>query len=467
MRRFCSPSPTELILFVPCTPPARSYSSRWFAASVAASASVWVILTGLPALAENQRRRTPNEAASRAGLSVLQSLRADFDGDGAEEVIAACEDDEGIRLCVFGEDEKGSILRTTLPPARGTKLHRIEAKDFHSGRPGTDIWLEVYDETPDEKVTRVRIYTGAPAPLEIFESAIYRAKSEAERGPWEQPDVIRYGDAQPGWYFQDVDGDGILEIFVRRRPQVIEVPRDGVGQTRLLTGVREAMFRWESGAEGGRYLPSGKEHFRDFLPPYPLENATGSSAFVPPQQLNELKSEALARVVQSASGGPGDGGQTPQSPPNEEVSKLDFSPFYRHAIDGDLNTAWIENDSKGPGLGEWLEVQLASPQPIRMVRVVGGCTRDSNTYRRHNRPERYELRLDDGAPITVDEGDPKREARGMEALMLVPVQNRKYAQQALIFFDGKTQAQRIRLSLVDSKRGGRANQTCISEISVH
>jgi hypothetical protein len=51
--------------------------------------------------------------------------------------------------------------------------------------------------------------------------------------------------------------------------------------------------------------------------------------------------------------------------------------------------------------------------------------------------------------------------------MLVPVQNRKYARQALIFFDGKTEAQRIRLSLVDSKRGGRANQTCISEISVH
>lgn len=437
-------------------------------AAIALWAAV-VSLTPVPAAAETQRR-TPNDAASQAGLSLLRSLRTDFDGDGKEEVIAACEDDAGIRVCIFGENEKGSVLRATLPPARGTQLHRIEAKDFHSGRPGADIWLEVYDETPDEKVKRVRIYAGVPEPHEIFESSIYRAKRKSERGVWEQPDVIRYGDAQPGWYFQDNDNDGILEIFVRRRPQLLEVPRAGVGQTRLLTGVREAMFRWEPRPDGGRYVPSGKEHFRDFLPAYPLRAATGSSAFVPAQQLNEMKAAALTRAVQTL----GQSAPEAAAPAREaaatkedEDSMLDFSPFYRNAIDGDLDTAWIENDTKGPGLGEWLEVQLEAPQPIRMVRVVGGCTRDAKTYRVHNRPERYELRLDDGAPITVDEADPQRAAQGLEGMMLVPVQNRKYAQQALIFFDGKTEAQRVRLSLVDSKRGGRANHTCISEISVH
>ena len=418
-----------------------------------------------PAARSEAPLKTPNEAASQAGLSLLRSLRADFDGDGREEVIAACQDDSGIRVCIFTENEKGAVLAQTLPPARGAKLHRIEAKDFHAERPGSDIWLEVYDETPDEKVKRVRIYAGVPKAHEIFESSIYRAKRSSERGQWEQPGVIRYGDAQPGWYFQDVDGDGVLEIFVRRRPQLLEVPRADAGRARLLTGVREAVFRWDPKAGGGRYVPSAKEHFRDFLPAYALQGATGSSAFVPANQLNEMKTEALAKAVQAIGSGSASADAGAQTPEKESV--LDFTPFYQHAIDGDLNTAWIENDSKGAGLGEWLEVQLTSPKPIRMVRVVGGCTKDAKTYKKHNRPERYEIRLDDGAPITVDEADPKRPSYGMEAVMLVPVQNRKYARQALIFFDGKTEAQRIRLSLVDSKRGGRANQTCISEISVH
>lgn len=450
-----------MIVFLPAPLFAAAKSSR----SHVAAFPLWAMLLtsfAYPAWGEAPRK-TPDEAASQAGLTLLRSLRADFDGDGKEEVIAACKDDSGIRVCIFSENEAGAVLAQTLPPARGSKLHRIEAKDFHAERPGTDIWLEVYDETPDEKVKRVRIYAGVPQAREIFESSIYRAKRSAERGQWEQPGVIRYGDAQPGWYFQDVDGDGVLEIFVRRRPQLLEVPRADAERARLLTGVREAVFRWEAKRNGGQYVPSAKEHFRDFLPAYPLQGATASSAFVPAQQLNEMKSEALAKVVQTVGNAETDAGASSGG----EESVLDFTPFYQHAIDGDLNTAWIENDAKGAGLGEWLEVQLEAPKPIRMVRVVGGCTKDAKTYRKHNRPERYEIRLDDGAPITVDEADPKRPSYGMEAVMLVPVQNRKYASQALIFFDGKTEAQRIRLSLVDSKRGGRANQTCISEISVH
>lgn len=400
-------------------------------------------------------KRTPNDAAKKEGLELLRSLAADFDGDGKSETLGVCEGQRGLRLCVFGENDAGAILKESLPWAGGTKLKDFEAKELNPKLPGQEIILELYDETPDEKVKRVRVYSGYPKPREIFTSVIFRPKNESERAEWEQDDVVKYGDARAGWYFWDEDGDGVSEIFVRRRAQLIKVPRRD-GAARLLTGVREAVYAWADDARGGAYKEIEKDRFRDFLPALEIARTTGSAAWVPPKQLENLQSEALAKAVYAATDG---------KPVKSDI-KIDFSPFFAHATDKDLATAWIENE-KGHGDGEWIEIELSEVAPIHMVRVVGGCAEDKRSFRQHNVPERFELRFDTGERALVDLKDPKRPDRPAVAILQIPVKDRPFAKQALVFFDGKVRSKKVRLTLDAVKRQGRANRTCISEVSVH
>jgi hypothetical protein len=50
---------------------------------------------------------------------------------------------------------------------------------------------------------------------------------------------------------------------------------------------------------------------------------------------------------------------------------------------------------------------------------------------------------------------------------LVKIPDRPFAKTTLIFFDGKTEAQKVRITLDKAIKQGKGNLTCISEISVH
>lgn len=421
-------------------------------------AVIALVCAGLPAGARAEGEvRTPNDAAQQAGLDLVRSLGVDFDGDGQVDTLGACRGQRGLKLCVFGRDAGGAVLRLALPWAGGSELKSIEARDLNPKLPGQEVLLEVYDETPDEKVKRIRIYSGYPQPREIFTSVIFRAKDEGERPEWEQPGVVAFGDARPGWYFWDTDHDGVLEIFVRRRAQLLKVPRAAAGPARLLTGVREAVYRWQDDSEDGGYREVEKDRFRDFLPAYEVATVSGSGAFIPEETLSDLHAEALAAAVYAATEG---------APVAEEVS-VDRAAFFRHGADKDLSTAWIEDDAKGDGRGEWLELTLKEAASIHMVRVVGGCVDDQRTFSRHNAPEQFEVRFDSGERAIVDLAEPERPDGPAIAVLLAPLPGRPFARQALVFFDGKIRSERVRITLQTAKRQGRANHTCISEVSVH
>lgn len=408
------------------------------------------------ALAQSEKR-TPNDAAKKEGYDLLRSLAVDFDGDGATETLGVCQAERGLRLCVFSDDEKGAVLKETLPWAGGTRLKELEAKDLNPKLPGQEIILELYDETPDEKVKRVRVYTGYPKAREIFTSVIFRPKNQSERAEWERDDVVKYGDARPGWYFWDEDGDGVTEIFVRRRAQVIKVPRRPDGPAKLLTGVREAVYAWTADSRGGSYKEIEKDRFRDFLPAYEVAGVRASSAWLPKKQLEDLEAEALAKAVYAATDG--------ETVKNDV--QVDLTPFMARAADKDLATAWIESDAKGPGKGEWVELELAEAAPIRMVRVVGGCVEDKRAFRQHNVPDRFEVRFDSGERSLVDLRDVKDPDRPAVAILQLPLKDRPWAKQTLVFFDGNVRSKKVRLTLEGAKRQGRGNRTCISEVSVH
>jgi hypothetical protein len=416
------------------------------------SALPFLLTLGLlagPALAQRDQRITPNDVAKKKGYKLHGLQNADIDGDGKPESVAACDGKKGLRICVFGENAKGATWKAEGPWARGKIFKKLVAKDLVKDLPGKELIFELYDETPDEKVKRIRVYAGKPKLAEIFQSVIYRSKSKSDRAAWEQPGVVKYGDARAGWYFADTNDDGNVEVIVRRKPNLRPIPTND-DDVKVLLGVKEAVFRYQK--DSGKYVEDGDGgRYKNFIPGYEIASVRASSTWVPKEVMDDLKAEAIAEQMAKETA--------------KEVD-VNLAPFTEKAIDKDLDTGWIE-DKKGNGKGEWIEVRLAERQKIHMVRIVAGCVESKRSFMNHNIPTRFELSFDGGEKSLVDMYkalDPDRPAVGIQML---PIKDRKFAKQTLVFFNGKFEAKRIKLTIDGVKRLGRGNRTCISEISVH
>lgn len=399
-------------------------------------------------------RVTTADAAKKRGLTIEKTIHGDLDGDGSNDTLGMCNGEQGLQLCVFSVDKDEARLEHVLPRAGGRQLGRFWSEDLVPEVLGSEVIVEVYDETPDEKVKRVRVYAGHPSPREIFTSVIYLPKNKAERAAWDQPDVVQYGDARPGWYFVDIGENGRKEILVRREPKVINVKRDGEAPARLLVGVYEAVYEYTGSPSDGEYREQPSTRFNEFLKPRDITEVRASSTWVRPDVLRELKSEALAAAVYA------DEGTKAATEP-----EVDFSPFTAKAADKSLDTSWVAS-AKG-GKGEWIELELSEPGPVRMVRVVPGCLETKRQFLGHNLPDKIEIRLDDRERAYVDLRNPKKVLPPVLAIQPVKVGSKPWAQQYLVFLDGKTQAKSVRVTIDRYKKQGRANLACISEVTVH
>jgi hypothetical protein len=420
---------------------------------------VAALVAALPAAAQNNKPRvTSGDAAKKAGLELQKTLDADIDGDGKKDLVAMAnavgEKGGPLWIVVLGEDENGYVVRDRVKVG-GKEFKKFEAAALVPAPDAMEVIVEVYDDNPDEKVKRVHVFSGVPRLREIFKSAIFRPKDKDAREEWEKDaDLVQYGDARPGWYFQDLEGDGITEIMVRRKPQVLEVPRDDK-KAKLLTGVREAVFAFDGSPDQGVYVERAGGRFNDFLPAYAVKDVEASSAWVDPKVLKDLKAQALSSAATAAATG---GGKTD--------TDVDLKPYMVVAADKNLETAWIE-DSKTQGKGEWIEVKLDADHAIHMVRVVPGCVADKRQYGSHNVPESIEIQLGSGSRAKVDLKKTKDVDRPAIAVQELPVKDRGWAKQYLVFFEGKDNADSVKVYLDGAKKQGAGNHTCISEVSVH
>ncbi len=420
--------------------------------------------------AEKSRRMTA-DAVKLKGLTLQKTVDADLDGDGRKELLGVCTGPKGVQVVLIGEDDEGAVVTQVMPPALGKTLGRVWVKSLVPPKDSAQLLVEVYDETPDEKVKRIRIYGGDGGGKdvkikEIFTAKIERSKSVDDRPEWEtDKDVIQYGDARAGWVFEDLQDDGVMEIAVRRNSsaQIIRIPKEGGGAVKLLTGVRERVWSWD--VDKGRYT-EGAERLYDFLPAYTVTSVAASSAWVEPHTLKELKAQALSDALSTAAATDATG-KGPAKKLTDDP-KVDLTPFIQPAADGKLETAWIE-DAKNDGKGEWVDVTLDGVHPIHMVRLVLGCVNTKRDFRSHNVPESFHIQLDNGAEQEVDRrkrGHFDGEIRAFSD-NLVKLSDRPWAKTTLVFFDGKEEAKKVRVILGKAIRQGRGNQTCISEISVH
>ena len=433
-----------------------------------------VLAVAAPASAQKSRRMTA-DAVKLKGLTLTKTLDADLDGDGRKEIVGVVSGPKGIQLVLVGENEEGAVVMLVAPPAVGKELAKVEVKSLVPPKASQQIILEVYDETPDEKVKRVRVY-GAGL-KEIFSSKIERSRDSDERPEWEtDKSIVSYGDPRAGWYFEDLQDDGITEVIVRRNvgAQILRVPKAGGDPVKLLTGVRERAWSWDS--DKGKYT-EGPERLNDFLPAYTIASVEASSAWVDPKVLKELQANALSDALMQATAKEGatiDAKATSKDAKKaaKELSddvKVDLTPFMKLGADGSLATAWIENDPKTDGKGEWLEVTLEEEEDIHMIRLVLGCVDTKQSFKAHNVPESFTVQLDAGGQHDVNRRTPGEFTGAIVAFTdnLVKLQDRPWAKTTLVFLEGKTEAKKVRITLDKAVKQGKGNLTCISEMSVH
>jgi hypothetical protein len=436
-------------------------------------------LVSVPAHAEKSRRMTA-DAVKLKKLTLQKTVDADLDGDGRKELIGVCTGEKGVQLALIGEDADGAVVTQVAPPAVGKEVAKVDVKTLVPPKGSQQVVLEVYDETPDEKVKRVRVYgadgSGPNVKLkEIFNSKIERARSAEERPEWEtDKSIIQYGDPRGGWYFEDLQDDGVTEILVRRNTgaQIIKVKKDDGSDVKLLTGVRETVWSWD--ADKAQFV-KGEEHLNDFLPALTVTSVDASSAWVEPKELKELKAAALSEALQNAASDEAAAdanGKAKDKKAKKEVTdevKVDLSPYIKKVADGSLSTAWIENDEKGDGKGEWVELTLEEESEIKMVRLVLGCVDSKKDFATHNVPESFSIQFDNGGQYEVNRRERGKFDGKIVAFTdeLVKLQDRPWAKTTLVFFDGKTEAKKVRVTLGKAIKQGKGNLTCISEISVH
>jgi hypothetical protein len=465
------------------------------------------VIDAPPPKPKEKSRVFTDEAVKKKGLELKKLIDADIDGDGRKENIGAAMGKNGLQLVLVGEDKAGAVVTQVLPPVGGKEIARFEAMALAPPSESREIVLEVYDETPDEKVKRVRVYASKDGKLvEVFTNVLHRAKNAAERDEVDRDkSIVAYGDGRGGWYFGDLEDDGVGEIMVRRKPQILRLKKDDGSEVKLLTGVREEVWRFDSGRFA--FTNSG-ERLNDFLPAYDIVGVKASSAWIEPQELKELKAAAL----QNALMGSGKGGEhalggelelgledleapaaatsdkktdkkkpeksapktakprpkKEEEPPPPEI-EIDRTSYFQRAADKNYTTAWVEDDEKGDGNGEWVEFELDEAAPVHMVRVVGGCVDTAETFRSFNVPESFKLSLDGGSEAVINRREPEKFDAPAVAFgdNLVKLKDRPWAKMTLVFFDGKTNAKKIRLTLGKAIQQGKGNRTCISEVSVH
>ncbi len=459
----------------------------------------------------NSSRRTTADAVKLKGYEMVKFADIDVDGDGRRELIVLAKDkDRALRLLVVGEDKEGAVVTQVLDPVGGKDLVTFKGQQMVKGNAAQQVILEVLDETPDEKVKRVRVYASKEGRLQqTFTSVLTRNKKVDERDEWERDDtIVKYGDPRGGWYFTDIEEDGVTEILVRRKAQILAIPgEDSV--VKVLTGVREQVWRWDDSTFA--FLDRG-ERLNEFLPIQPVASVTASSAWIEPMELKELQRNALsdalmktgkpdAKASEGAMGGEFDFAledlETPapkpvvvkkpakeKAPPKVKTSEgakpkkdkpepepeieIDRSSYMARGADRNLATGWVE-DAPGDGKGEWIEITLEDETPIKMVRVVSGCVDTKNTFNAFSVPESFSIRFDGGSDAMVNRRSPKEFDKPIIAFTdnLLKLKDRPWAKTTLVFFDGKRTAKKVRLTLDHAIKQGKDNNTCISEVSVH
>ncbi len=145
------------------------------------------------------------------------------------------------------------------------------------------------------------------------------------------------------------------------------------------------------------------------------------------------------------------------------------------AADGRMDTAWCEG-AKGPGVGQWIELDLGAPQRVSAVRVHGGYFKSAGLLAQNARLRRVSVLLDGVRVGSFELGDPTRASDVGEGFELPEAPTAEDIFQiarsgpATLWLDSpvaQKPARRIRLTVDAVYPGTRYPDLCVSELGAY
>jgi hypothetical protein len=255
----------------------------------------------------------------------------------------------------------------------------------------------------------VRFFRAAEAGLEVgFDRRFTIPKRRVDAS------TVRFGEAEPGWRLEG--GESGVELVWTRGPRTLTVPGSD-GPVSFTIGAETTVFAGETGPLGA----TPRDVYLDFLPAHPIGSAAA--------RFREGDTELAV------------------------------------ATDGDLETAWTI-PRKGWGQAE-LTVQLASTQPVRMIRWVPGCAADARAWSTHAEVDAVRVQIGGTLEIEVDRSSPETFPPGVKAWGDFPLSD-AFGRQVLVFLDRPRRAGWVRITPLRPRRSGQsARPACIAEIDLH
>lgn len=359
------------------------------------------------------------------GCDVLSERMTDLDGDGLLDSVVVEKSLDGVSLSAWRAEAEGDfklLFRSEKAPASSVAAF----KRLPLGNYSFVFLLDVFEDNPDEADHFVRLFLIQPGNLKQMFSSRYRVTHSEEDAGREAARVIDLGgyqvglEARPG---AKTGSGGFPELTVRHSPKKLALIGRVSRKTHFIIGIKERLYRAEKEAYtlvADRYL--------DYLLRAAPAGVTATSIL--PSSQEEWAASNVA--------------------------------------DSRLATGWIEGATDS-GIGESVTLALGRPRNIRLVRVVPGCAASPESWDKHNRLLKFTLVFEGGTVVTVNrrgtttEMDSQVEAH--EDFILPGV---GFGIQTLVFLSKPVKSSWIKLTVDEVEKGsGDADETCISEISVH
>jgi hypothetical protein len=112
-------------------------------------------------------------------------------------------------------------------------------------------------------------------------------------------------------------------------------------------------------------------------------------------------------------------------------------------FDGNVGTAWVEG-KPGPGLDEWVEIGFLGEKLVSTVKIFPGYGKSETAFNGNNRPKTIRLQFSTGATQEISLED----AMKWQEFQVTPA----------------VRTSSVRLIIVDVYRGGKSDDTAISEV---
>ena len=361
-----------------------------------------------------------------SGHDLLNERVTDLDGDGLLDTVVVEKSPDGIGLSAWRAEAEGDF-KLLFRSEKVTASSVAAFKRLPLGSHSFVFLLDVFEDNPDEADHFIKLFLIRPGKLKQMFSSEYRVTHSEEDAGREPARIIDLGGYQVGLEARlapaETAGGDFPELVVRHSPKRLALAGRVSRKTHFIIGIRERVFRAENEA------------------------------------YNLVADRYLDYLIRAAPAGVNASSTLPSTQDDWQASR---------AADSKLATGWIEG-ATGPGIGESVTLSLGRPRNIRLVRVVPGCAASPESWEKHNRLRKFSLVFEGGTVVTVDR-------RGVTAEMDSQVEAHEdfvlpgvgFGTQTLVFLSKPVASSWVKLAIEEVEKGsGEADETCVSEISVH